>query len=393
MDRHSAVRIGYCCNGYEFSTIVPAQPSHPQSSLYFAKGSIVKNWYFATFVALLTDIEQNLHDFIVRWPQVTPLFWEMVNHHFGWSQGGGETGGKSGTILQNLSGKRIRPLLTLLVARALTGRHDHVLPAALGIEIVHNFTLVHDDVMDKSLERRHRETLWAKWGSSQAVNAGDGLYALGMSALLDLGAQDVPPAKIVEAMRLLLDACVATVEGQMLDVGFEQQIDVSPEAYLQMIENKSGALIGCSTQMGALLSTADAVVIDAYAEFGRSLGIAFQIWDDYLGIWGQAETMGKSATSDIEGKKKSYPVLVAFKNADPQARRTLETIYQKDVIQSQEIEQVLEILTGVNAADETHRMIDVYYQRALDALDSVGVDNEDQRNLRELANFLVERAY
>jgi len=349
----------------------------------------VKNWYLATFSDLLVDIETHLHDFFKGRPQVAPLFWQMADYHFGWTDRR-ETG--NGAPLRNVSGKRIRPLLVLLVARALSGRHEHVLPAALAIEIIHNFTLIHDDVMDESTERRHRQTLWVKWGTAQAINAGDGLYSLGMLAMLDLRDRVAPEAAI-EAMGVLLKACVATVEGQMLDVGFEQRTDVTPEEYLTMIAGKSGALIQASTQLGALLSTDDRRVIDAYADFGLNLGLAFQIWDDYLGIWGEAESMGKSATSDIEGRKKSYPVLLAFQQADEALRAQLLEIYARKKLTRANIRTVFQALETVNSAQQTRELIEVYFQRALSALDSVGLDNEAQRQLRELALFLVERAY
>ncbi len=350
----------------------------------------MKDRYYDTFAGLLGDIDQSLRQFIQQMPRTTPLFWEMVEHHFGWLDD--SSARDRGGI--NLSGKRIRPLLVVLVARALTGRHDHALPAATAVEIIHNFTLVHDDVMDKSEERRHRETLWSKWGAAQAINAGDGLYALGMSALLGLqGAGEMAPSKVLDAMRFLLDACLATVEGQMLDVSFEQQIDVTPDTYLTMISGKSAALIECSTRMGALLSTDDPTVIEAYGRFGRSLGIAFQIWDDYLGIWGRAEAMGKSATSDIETKKKSYPVLVAFQQADAVTRANLLSIYHKELLDARDVSCVLDILRAVRAEEQTRDLIDVHFRAALAALDAVGVDNDDQRHLRELASFLIERAY
>jgi geranylgeranyl diphosphate synthase, type I len=345
----------------------------------------VKNWYFATFSGLLLEIEQSLKEFLTGWSQTTPLFWDMVDHHFGWDD--------QPIRLQTLSGKRIRPLLTALVAQAVTGRYTHVLPAALGIEIVHNFTLVHDDVMDHSLERRHRPTLWAKWGTAQAINAGDGMYALGMASVLQLLRDTVPAHKVLDSMSLLINACIATVEGQMLDVGFEQQIDVAPDLYLTMIGHKSGALIECSTRMGALLSTDDEQIINAYGQFGRSLGVAFQIWDDYLGIWGEAETTGKSTTSDIEGRKKSYPVLVAFQQSSANSQRDLRAIYQQEKLTLADIARVMEILDEVDAIQHTREMIEVHYRQALEALDSIGIDNQAQHNLRELAAFLIERAY
>ncbi len=345
------------------------------------------NWYLSTFSELLLDIEKHLKSYLGGRPQIAPLFWEMVDYHFGWQRAGDVD------VAPNIGGKRIRPLLMLLVARAVSGRSDHALPAALAIEIIHNFTLIHDDVMDASTERRHRTTLWVRWGEAQAINAGDGLYALGMGAMLRLRRHGVPADKTLAAMDLLLDACRATVEGQMLDVGFEQRTDVTPDEYLTMIAGKSGALIEVAARIGALLSTDDAATIDAYAGFGLSLGMAFQIWDDYLGAWGEAALTGKSATSDIEGRKKSYPVLLAFRDAPAEVQARLHAIYAQPEITPVDVEEIYDALAQVEAQQKTRDLIEIYFQRALAALDSVHVDNDSQRALRELALFLVERAY
>lgn len=345
------------------------------------------NWYLANFSDLLIEIESRLKAYFDGRTQVAPLFWEMVDYHFGWQRG------PDADTAPNIGGKRIRPLLMLLVARALAGRADHVMPAALAIEIIHNFTLIHDDVMDESTERRHRQTLWVRWGTSQAINAGDGLYALGMSAALGLREHGVAADKALQTLDLILDACRATVEGQMLDVDFEQRINVTPDDYLTMIAGKSGALIEASARIGALLSSDDAAIIDAYADFGLSLGLAFQIWDDYLGVWGEAARMGKSATSDIEGRKKSYPVLLAIQSAPEAVQARLREIYAQPELSPADVEEVYAALEQVGAQQKTRDLIEVYFQRALAALDSIPVDNPSQRALRELALFLVERAY
>lgn len=351
----------------------------------------MKHWYYETFAQPLVEIERGLFRFFKGRPQVMPLFWEMISHHFGW-----EADVESLTpeqILKGMNGKRFRPLITLLVAKALTGEYQQALPAALGIEIVHNFTLVHDDVMDKSLERRHRPTLWARWGSSQAVNTGDGLYSLGIESVCASIAHGVSPDRTIEAVRLVTDACVATVEGQMLDIAFEQRMGVTSEEYVTMIEHKSGILIGCSTQMGALMAGASPEVQSSYRQFGRSIGIAFQIWDDYLGIWGAPKVTGKSASSDIESRKKSYPVLVALERAQGKSRDQLLSIYQQDRVSADDVKTILGILDEVDAIAQTRQMIDVFFEEGLDALAETGVDNTIQEQVRQLSKFLVARDY
>lgn len=353
----------------------------------------MSNWYHDTFGNLLLEIEQGLQQYCNGRPQVASLLTEMIDFHFAWDQLTLDEDGKPVIVLERINGKRSRPLMALLVADGICSQHSHALPAAVGIELIHNFTLMHDDIMDESDERRHRPTLWRKWGISQAINAGDGLFAYGMHAVLELMAQSIPTAKTAETLRVLLEACMATVEGQMLDIDFETRIDVNPDEYLTMVYHKSGALIEASARMGALLSTDDAVSIQAYADFARYLGIAFQIQDDYLGVWGDESITGKSATSDIEGKKKSYPVLLAFQQASAESKDRLAVIYNQDVVNADAVNQVLSILDEVEARSKTRDLIQAYYKKSLNALDRVQVGERKHDLLVGLARFLIQRAY
>lgn len=339
----------------------------------------MSQWYLENFAPILMEIEDSMQTFAHRRPQVAPLFWEIVDYHFQWS---GET--------KRAGGKKLRPLLALLVARAIRGDYHHAMPAAVALEMVHNFTLIHDDIMDNSPERRHRQTVWSKWNISQAINAGDGIYTLAMMSLLDL-LPDCSPQALADAYQTLLSACLATVEGQVLDIGFETRSDVTPDEYIQMIAHKSAALISCSAKLGARLSTEQASVIQGYADFGWNIGIAFQIWDDYLGIWGQESETGKSATSDIEGKKKSYPALLAFQDA--QTHDAIDKLYRKEVLSQSDIAQVLEILQSINAQDRTQALMQDYYHKALASLDSTNISGPNQQILRDLAAFFIERAF
>jgi geranylgeranyl diphosphate synthase, type I len=340
----------------------------------------MSEWYYESFSGLLDEIETSMHAYAKRRTPVAPLFWDIVMYHFGWQAGSGSPGGK-----------KVRPLLALLVSQAVSNEYRHALPAAIALEYVHNFTLIHDDVMDNSTERRHRQTVWSKWNVSQAINAGDGIYTMAMAAIIDVLKEGTPPEKAMAAMGALLDACLATVEGQVLDISFETREDVQPEEYITMIAHKSAALISCSAKLGALLSTDDTAVIDAYADFGWNLGIAFQIWDDYLGIWGEADQTGKSATSDIESKKKSYPVLVAFQDARTHAE--ILDLYNRPTLGATEVGQVLEVLDHIQAKEHTKALIQTYYGNALDALDRTGINNRAQQNIRNLAAFFIERAF
>src|SRR5690606_10412746 len=342
----------------------------------------------AIFEPIIDAIDAEMRAIRAEQEPVAPLLWAVVDYQFGW-----DLPPHAVEERRRVAGKKIRSLLMALVAQAISGDYRPVLPAAAALELLHNFTLIHDDVMDKSLERRHRPAVWTRWGTAQAINVGDGLYALANVAMARLLRENIPAERIVRASEALSQACLWTCEGQVLDIDFETRERVLPDEYITMIAHKSGALIEAAARIGALLSTDDEAVIAAYAEFARSLGIAFQIRDDALGIWGEETLTGKSATSDLRDKKKSYPVLVAFERAAPQDRATLQTLYARDTLDDEAIASVLAILAQIDAAGETERVAQAYYERALAALDRTGIDTAPQSAIRRLAEFLIRRAY
>ncbi len=215
------------------------------------------------------------------------------------------------------SGKRMRPLLGLLSYASIAGDYRAALPGAAAVELGHNFSLVHDDIEDGDTERRHRPTLWALHGIPQAINAGDMLFTLSRKALhrlTDLGFSD---AKVLRLMRLHDDTCLALCEGQYIDIwASERSEPMSVELYFDMIGRKTAALIAASVEAGAVLATDDEAVIARYRAFGWALGIAFQLNDDLLGIWGEQAITGKEPT-DVARHKMTLPVIYAFEHAGP----------------------------------------------------------------------------
>lgn len=219
----------------------------------------------------------------------------MMHHHMGWD-----------VHAPLAAGKRTRALLVLLCAGASGGRWQRAMPMAAAVELAHNFSLVHDDIQDESALRRGRPTVWSVWGRAQAINAGDALFAHAHLVLAD--AAQLPPAVRVRALQLLGGACVELTAGQQLDLAFENEAGINPEQYLRMAHGKTAALLAAAAEMGALAGGATARVRAHYRQFGAHLGIAFQIRDDLLGIWGTAAS-GKSSSSDIESRKKTLPVV------------------------------------------------------------------------------------
>jgi geranylgeranyl diphosphate synthase type I len=277
------------------------------------------------------------------------------------------------------TGKRIRPLLGLLAYASIAGEHARALPGAAAVELGHNFSLVHDDIEDGDLERRHRPTVWALHGVPQAINAGDMLFSLSRIALhrlTDLGFSD---AKVLRLMRLYDETCVALCEGQYIDIwASEHEEPISVERYFDMIGRKTAALIAGSIEAGALLATDDDEVIARYRAFGWALGLAFQLNDDLLGIWGEERATGKEPT-DLARHKKTLPVIYAFEHAGPEDRESLAALYRNGTPTEAEVASAVAILERTGARDFTRTRARAYMDEAIAELDATGVVEPEAR--------------
>ena len=209
-------------------------------------------------------------------------------------------------------GKAVRPALALLSARAVGAGETIAVPGAVAVELVHNFSLVHDDLMDGDVERRHRPTVWALHGAAAAILCGDAMLALATQVLLDVGTLDA-----IEAARQLTAATQELIRGQHADLDFEQRRFVGVDECLEMAAGKTGALLACSASIGAVLAGASPVAVRALSTYGAELGLAFQLVDDLLGIWGDPATTGKPVGSDLRARKKSLPVAFALTDSGP----------------------------------------------------------------------------
>ncbi len=250
--------------------------------------------------SMLPAIESELQRQIARLdePRTRP-FYDMLTYHMGWT---GEGAGPEAT------GKRIRPLMVLLTTAACETEWLHAVPAAAAVELVHNFSLVHDDIQDNSDKRRGRATTWKIWGMPMAINAGDALFVLSNQAIIDLSA-NYPAETVVKAASVLHNTCLDLTRGQFLDMSYEKRDDLGVEDYWPMIAGKTAALLSACCHIGSILGGADESKQDAYRSFGHAVGLAFQVQDDILGIWGDEAITGKSAASDLLEGKKSLPVL------------------------------------------------------------------------------------
>src|SRR2546428_6089810 len=252
------------------------------------------------------------------------------------------------------SGKRLRPVLCTLVYEALTGDERRALPAAAAIELLHNFTLIHDDIEDQDPARHHRPTVWSVWGVPQAINAGDGMFAVSRLAVQRL--RGFPAERVLDFAKLLDEACVRVCEGQFLDISFEARTDVSTDRYRAMAAKKTGALFAAAAQGAALLATADPSVPEPPARFRDAFGQAFQAHDDLLGIWASAQRTGKIEMNDLTKRKKTLPVVLGFERAQGKTRERLAALFAPAApLPAENVERIREILDelGVRALIES----------------------------------------
>jgi len=306
----------------------------------------------------------------------TGPFLEMLTYHMGWT---GEGAGPAAT------GKRIRPLLVLLTHASAGGDWRKALPAAAAVELVHNFSLVHDDIQDNSDKRRGRATVWSKWGAPMAINVGDGLFALANLAILDLK-QNYPADQVVKAAEILHQTCLQLTVGQFMDMSFEDRDDVKVDEYWAMIGGKTAALLAACCHLGAVLAGVDEPVEEAYRSFGNYLGIAFQVQDDILGIWGNEAITGKSAASDLTEGKKTLPVLVGLNKKGKFAARWAHGSIGRD-----DVEEVAKLLAAESAYEYTHEAGKQMTDMALNSLREADPQGEAGDALTDLAFKLLKR--
>ena len=283
-------------------------------------------------------------------------------------------------------GKALRPTLTLLVAEAAGGSHDAALPAAVAVELVHDHSLLHDDVIDGDVLRRHRQTAWSVFGVGPAILAGDALLTLAFETLSRGGG-----SRSREALRVLGTAQQALLAGQMADLAFETRDDVSLEECMDMARCKTGALLGCACTLGALSATGDAGRIAHARAFGKRLGLAFQLVDDILGIWGDPAVTGKAAHSDITARKKSLPVVAALMSGTAAGRELALLYARRDPLSADDV-AVAAALVGASGARtwceaEASRQLGA----ALEALAGVAVNGRSTGELEALARMVTTR--
>ncbi len=305
----------------------------------------------------------------------------MIHYHMGWRD--------PDMSLSNVNtGKQIRPLLLMLVCQASGGDWKQAVPAAAAVELLHNFTLIHDDIEDTNPTRRRRDTLWKIWGVAQAINAGDAIFALAHIALIRLAESGLPAERVLRALRRFDETGVSLARGQHADLRFEQQDMINVEEYLEMITLKTAVLPSLCSELGAIIAGADDDAVDLYRQFGLNFGLAYQIIDDILGIWGDESFIGKSVSTDIITGKKTLPILYGLEKSGE-----LRDLYRETRKDENYIRRVVNLLDQTGARKFAADKAAAYSRSTLSCLEAARPGGSARVALNQLTNALLCRNY
>ena len=286
-----------------------------------------------------------------------------------------------------MGGKRLRPVMVLLACNLFTDEVEKAIPAAIAIEVFHNFTLLHDDIMDEAAVRRNAPTVHKKYNKNIAILSGDAMSIMAYNYLQKSQTKD--PAAIVH---LFSQTALEVCEGQQLDMDFETRINVSIHEYLNMIRLKTAVLLACSLKIGAMAANAPERIADLLYVFGLDLGIAFQLQDDLLDVFADQEKFGKKIGGDIVSNKKTFLLLKALELSDYDTKKDLlELIEKKEFDPDEKIKAFRTIYNKLNIKDITINKIEDFYQSALDVLNAIELEKETKAELLQLARLIMDR--
>ena len=303
-----------------------------------------------------------------------PLY-DMMGYHLGWRGAHEHDDSPRGRQ------ERMHGVLTLLACDAVGGDVETCLPAAAAMELVDKFAEIHDDVQEGNPQRNERDAVWWVWGPAQAINAGDGMHALGRLALLRLAEREVSDERVFEIVRLVDRASLRTCEGRFRDIEAQERIDLSVSAYMEMASDKSGALMGCAMQVGALAGGASAETAEMLAACGEKLGVALQVRSDLAALWGGAEDSQPNV--EVLNKKKLIPVVYALENASISEKRAMGEIYFKRVLEADDAVRLREVIEGLGARAACEEMAESMAADATNAIEHAGVRSEGKARLHE----------
>ena len=289
----------------------------------------------------------------------------------------------------SLGGKRIRPVLALMACNLFNDKIDDAVFPAAGLEVFHNFTLVHDDIMDKAPVRRGFPTVHTKWDINQAVLSGDVMSFIANECFM------LAPGNIfLRIFRIFNKAAIEVCVGQQLDIDYEKSVIVTEKEYLRMIELKTAALLAASVRIGALIGGSSDKDADLLYDFGRNMGLAFQIQDDILDVWGDTKIFGKTQGGDIVSNKKTFPFIKAMELSTGEIRKQLQILFSgQEMDPEPKIRKVMELYDQLNIRGESESLANDYIDKAFQCLQKVNVDDKRKKELTDLASSLIGRSH
>ncbi|MDB0062584.1 polyprenyl synthetase family protein [Crocinitomicaceae bacterium] len=284
-----------------------------------------------------------------------------------------------------LGGKRIRPVLSLMGAKLFNAPAENVLHVSIGVELFHNFTLIHDDIMDAAPLRRAKETVHSKWNENIAILSGDVLMVKAYEEICKQKPEDLP-----ELLTLFNRTAIEVCEGQQMDMDFEERDDVSITEYIEMIRLKTSVLLGCSLEMGAIVAKANKADREKLYSFGQELGIAFQIKDDILDLYGDPKKFGKQIGGDVMANKKTLLYLLAREAANKDQMDQFDAL-EKDIDSTRKVATVRALFDELGVQEKAKSTMELHRKNAMKSLNEINVPEEQKTDLRELADYLMNR--
>tara|TARA_B100000941_G_scaffold283500_1_gene253098 strand:- start:2471 stop:3463 length:993 start_codon:yes stop_codon:yes gene_type:complete len=328
-------------------------------------------------------MENYLYDYVSSYRGKTSKY---IKNYFGWDNIDPDN------LNKLYSGKAFRPSICILVCTSLSGTLEMALPPSISVELVHNFSLIHDDIEDNDKVRRHKPTLWTIWGIPKAIITGNSILVLGNKVLNNMIHNGSSKSDIYKSQRILTNSYLKMMEGQFLDISFEKENNISLEKYLKMISLKTGALIECSVKLGAIASrkNIDKTLYQLVSSFGRDIGLLFQIRDDLLGVWGTDKT-GKPVGADIMRKKKSLPIILSLGSKNKMAAKKVNEIFSKKNLEMNNVMDVMNIMDELKIKDKCEKISKNYQTSIEKTINKLPVNNNKKTIFHEISEFLISR--
>lgn len=328
-------------------------------------------------------MENYLYDYVLSYDGKTSKY---INNYFGWDNS------HSNNLDNKYSGKAFRPSICILICTSLAGTLEMALPPSISVELVHNFSLIHDDIEDNDKVRRHKPTLWTVWGIPKAIITGNSILVLGNKVLNEMLSNGSSKNDLYKSQMVLTESYLKMMEGQFLDISFEKEKKISEEKYLKMISLKTGALIECSVILGAIASKANlnSKTYNEFSYFGKNIGLLFQIRDDLLGVWGTDKT-GKPVGADIKRKKKSLPIILTLNSSNISASNKVSQIMLKESLNQKDVHDVMDVMSELKIKEKCEEISKDYQNNIEKIVKKLPIDKNKKIIFNEISDFLIKR--